>query len=155
MSEEQDNAGIVTHPPFFYIASALIAVGIDQVVPLSFGNTMATEYAGLVILVIGVLIFIASGRMFVKNKQSPSVHASQPKIITDGIYGKTRNPIYVSAHLFLLAVALYVDNVWMLLMIIPLTILMTKLVIEKEEAYLERKFGGDYLDYKKKVRRWI
>lgn len=155
MSEENDNAGIIAHPPFFYLTAALIAIAIDWAIPLSFGNQIITEYIGIAVLIAGIIIFVASGRMFVKNKQSPSVHASQPKVITDGIYGKTRNPIYLSAHLLLAAPALYFDNVWMLLTLIPMTIIMTKVVIEKEEAYLSRKFGDEYKTYMKNVRRWF
>ncbi len=155
MSEEQDNAGIITHPPFFYIIAVLVAIVIDHFISLSFGNPTMTKYLGLAVLGMGILILMLSGRMFIKNKQSPSVHASQPKVITDGIYGKTRNPIYLSAHMFIASAALYFDNVWMLLMLMPMTYIITKFVIEKEETYLERKFGEAYRDYKKRVRRWL
>lgn len=155
MNDNQDNAGIVAHPPFFYIIAVLAAIVIDHFISLSFGKPTITKYLGLVVLGIGILVFILSGRMFIKNKQSPSVHASQPKVITDGIYGKTRNPIYLSAHMFIVSAALYFDNVWMLFMLVPMTYIITKFVIEKEEIYLERKFGEAYRDYKKKVRRWL
>ena len=155
MSDNNDNAGIITHPPFFYIIAALIAVGIDWLYPLSFGGDGMIKTVAIVLVVVGVLAFIMAGRMFAKNKQSPSVHASQPKIITSGIYGYTRNPIYLIATVWLGAAGLYVDNVWMVLMVIPMIIVINKLVIEKEEAYLESKFGDEYRDYKKKVRRWI
>jgi protein-S-isoprenylcysteine O-methyltransferase Ste14 len=155
MNNDQDNAGIIAHPPFFYITAALLAILIDYFIPLSFENPTITKYAAFVVLGIGMLIFILSGRMFIKNKQSPSVHASQPKIITDGIYGKTRNPIYLSAHMFIAFAAFYFDNVWMLLMLVPMTYIITKFAIEKEERYLEGKFGEAYRDYKSRVRRWF
>lgn len=155
MTEETDNAGIVTHPPFFYIIAALIAVGIDWIIPLSFGGGDILKNIAIALVVIGLLLFIAAGRLFAINKQSPSVHASQPKIITTGIYAVSRNPIYVVATLWLGSAGLYFDNAWMSLMVIPMIFVMNKMVIEKEEAYLESKFGEEYRDYKKKVRRWI
>jgi protein-S-isoprenylcysteine O-methyltransferase Ste14 len=51
--------------------------------------------------------------------------------------------------------ALYFNKAWIMIMVLPLILWMNKVVIEKEEAYLEEKFGDDYLAYKKKVRRWI
>tara|TARA_B100000949_G_scaffold20458_1_gene15725 strand:- start:591 stop:722 length:132 start_codon:yes stop_codon:yes gene_type:complete len=38
---------------------------------------------------------------------------------------------------------------------LPAAISLYFIAIKKEEKYLEEKFGDDYLDYKKKVRRWI
>ena len=55
----------------------------------------------------------------------------------------------------MVAASFYFDNVWLVIVTVPLIVFMNKMVIEKEEAYLERTFGVEYLDYKKKVRRWI
>ena len=47
------------------------------------------------------------------------------------------------------------NSVWILLTIIPAMIVIHKVVVLREEAYLEDKFSDDYLDYKSRVRRWI
>ena len=154
-NEEQDNAGIVTHPPFFYILAGLVGWGINVLYPLSFGMPDLNTPVSITVFVLGLIIFVLSVKTFKENEQSPSVHASQPKVLRTGIYGYSRNPIYVAASLWLVSVSLYFDNVWMLIMLAPLLIFMTSQVIKKEEAYLEGKFGDDYRDYKKKVRRWI
>ncbi|MDG1995320.1 MAG: isoprenylcysteine carboxylmethyltransferase family protein [Emcibacteraceae bacterium] len=155
MSEEQDNAGIAVHPPVFYIVAALIGVGIDYLFPLSFGSDAMLETAGIIIFLLGLIIAVLSFKIFASNKQSPSVHASASKIYQSGVYAYSRNPIYLGITLWLVAAALYFDNVWLLIITVPLILFMNKVVIEKEEAYLTSKFGDDYLSYKKKVRRWI
>ncbi|MDG1438225.1 MAG: isoprenylcysteine carboxylmethyltransferase family protein [Emcibacteraceae bacterium] len=155
MSEEQDNAGIAVHPPVFYIVAALIGVGIDYLFPLSFGSDAMLETAGIIIFLLGLIIAVLSFKIFASNKQSPSVHASASKIYQSGVYAYSRNPIYLGITLWLVAAALYFDNVWLLIITVPLILFMNKAVIEKEEAYLTSKFGDDYLSYKKKVRRWI
>ncbi len=155
MSEEQDNAGIVTHPPLFYIAAALIGVGIDYFVPLSFGFEGGTTVAAIAIFILGLLIAAMGGRKFASDKQSPSVHAPTTGIYTSGIYAYTRNPMYLGVMLWMASASLYFDKLWILIMCVPLLIFMNKVVIEKEEAYLERKFGDEYTAYKNKVRRWI
>ncbi len=155
MSEDQDHAGIITHPPLFYITAALIGVGIDYIVPLSFGFGGGTTAAAIIIFILGLLIAGMSGRKFASDKQSPSVHAPTTSIYTSGIYAYTRNPMYLGVMLWMAAAALYFDKLWILIMCVPLILFMNKVVIEKEEAYLEDKFGDEYRTYKAKVRRWI
>ncbi|MDG1707833.1 MAG: isoprenylcysteine carboxylmethyltransferase family protein [Emcibacteraceae bacterium] len=155
MSEQEDNAGIVTHPPVFYIVAAIIGVRIDYLFPLSFGSNAMLGNAGIIIFVLGLIIALLSFKIFASNKQSPSVHASASKVYQSGVYAYSRNPIYFGIMLWLVAAALYFDNAWLLIVTVPLILFMNKAVIEKEEAYLANKFGDDYLDYKKKVRRWI
>ncbi|MBT5072700.1 MAG: isoprenylcysteine carboxylmethyltransferase family protein [Kordiimonadaceae bacterium] len=155
MTEQKDNPGIITHPPVFYIVAVLISIGLNYIYRLSFGRGEMLGNIAILILVIGVVVFIAAGKTFRKNKQSPSVHATPVKIYTGGIYGYSRNPIYLAANMFLISASLYFDNLWMLLMLVPILYIMTNMVIKKEEAYLQQKFGEEYSDYKKKVRRWI
>ena len=47
------------------------------------------------------------------------------------------------------------NALWVLLLIVPVMVLMQLGVIAREERYLERKFGDEYLRYKARVRRWL
>ena len=76
-------------------------------------------------------------------------------LITSGPYRYSRNPAYVSLTVILLGLGLLLNNAWLLLVAIPVVAIMNYGVIHREEAYLERTFGDEYLRYKAGVRRWI
>ena len=76
-------------------------------------------------------------------------------IVSTGIYRWTRNPMYLGMSLVTAGLAFLLGSLWFLI-VLPLAVYaVTKLAIEPEEAYLQRKFGQTYLDYKNKVRRWF
>jgi protein-S-isoprenylcysteine O-methyltransferase Ste14 len=75
--------------------------------------------------------------------------------VTDGPFRYTRNPIYVALTLFYLGIGVVLNALWVLLLIVPLIVVMQLGVITREERYLERKFGDEYLRYKARVRRWL
>ena len=77
------------------------------------------------------------------------------RIVTHGLYRFTRNPMYIGFALWTFGIAILADSIWML-GAVPIGLVLTNLlVVEREERYLERKFGEEYLAYKRKVRRWI
>jgi protein-S-isoprenylcysteine O-methyltransferase Ste14 len=78
-------------------------------------------------------------------------------IVRTGPYRWSRNPIYLSFSLLQLGVAFWVNSLWLLVTLIPAVALMSFVVIprEREEQYLETRFGSDYLSYKASVRRWL
>jgi protein-S-isoprenylcysteine O-methyltransferase Ste14 len=57
--------------------------------------------------------------------------------------------------LFQLGIASWVNSVWLLATLIAAVALMAAVVIPREERYLERRFGADYVEYKRSVRRWL
>jgi protein-S-isoprenylcysteine O-methyltransferase Ste14 len=67
----------------------------------------------------------------------------------------SRNPIYVGLALIQTGVGLALGNLWILLLLAPTLWILRRGVIEKEEAYLTRKFGDAYVGYKSSVRRWL
>jgi protein-S-isoprenylcysteine O-methyltransferase Ste14 len=76
-------------------------------------------------------------------------------IVTSGPYRLSRNPGYIGMALTYIGIALMSDALWALL---PLPIVLAVIdrgVIAREERYLERKFGDEYLDFKRRRRRWI
>jgi protein-S-isoprenylcysteine O-methyltransferase Ste14 len=95
-----------------------------------------------------VLLFRSSGQN--ENPWKPT-----PEIVERGPFRITRNPMYLQMVLVCIGVAVFSWNLW-ILMLTPLAAwLLQKLAIEPEEAYLERKFGDEYREYKERVRRWI
>jgi protein-S-isoprenylcysteine O-methyltransferase Ste14 len=63
--------------------------------------------------------------------------------------------MYIGFALWTLGIAILCNSFWMLLAAPLGLILVDRLVVVREERYLERKFGEEYLAYKRRVRRWI
>ena len=76
-------------------------------------------------------------------------------LVTNGIHGWTRNPIYLGMFLIYGGIGVAAQNTWILVLTLPLAILIRYGVVAREEAYLERRFSNAYLDYKQRVRRWL
>ena len=57
--------------------------------------------------------------------------------------------------LIYVGIAVAAHSGWTLALLVPVLLIMRYGVIAREERYLERKFGSAYLDYKKRVRRWL
>ena len=75
--------------------------------------------------------------------------------MTTGIHGWSRNPIYLGMFLVYLGIGLVVRSPSILLLAVPLAITIHYGVVVREEAYLERRFGDAYREYKARVGRWL
>ena len=73
--------------------------------------------------------------------------------MSSGVYRFTRNPIYVSFLIVVIAAAIGANSWWVLASLVPLFILFEFGVIRPEEKYLSSKFGATYDDYRRHVRR--
>jgi len=104
---------------------------------------------------IGVAIFAAGVRNF--SHAATPVPSSQPvrALATAGVHGWSRNPIYVGMFLLYAGIGIAARSPWVLILALPLAITMRYVVVAREEAYLERRFGDAYRDYKARVRRWL
>ncbi|HER27122.1 MAG TPA: isoprenylcysteine carboxylmethyltransferase family protein, partial [Rhodospirillales bacterium] len=76
-------------------------------------------------------------------------------IISSGVYGYTRNPIYLGMAAFQTGLAIAGDSLGALVTLALSVMIIQSYVIAREERYLEAKFGSEYTDYKARVRRWI
>jgi protein-S-isoprenylcysteine O-methyltransferase Ste14 len=94
-------------------------------------------------------------RGFKRSETSPKPHKPTRAIVTSGPFRYTRNPIYVSFTLVQLGVALWAASGWILLLLLPVLVTIRYGVIAREEDYLERKFGDEYVSYRRSVRRWL
>jgi len=102
-----------------------------------------------------VALIILSRRELVRHEEHPNPYRPTNAIVSSGIYSRTRNPIYVAFMIVVLATAVAADNAWLLMAIVLLFVLLRFVTIRAEERYLSAKFGAEYEEYRRRVRRWI
>jgi protein-S-isoprenylcysteine O-methyltransferase Ste14 len=106
-------------------------------------------------ILIGIAVFAAGIRNFASA--ATPVQGTKPTraLVTTGIHGWSRNPIYLGILLVYGGIGIVVRSPWILIFALPLAITIRYGVVAREEAYLERRFGDTYRDYKARVRRWL
>ena len=99
---------------------------------------------GIVLILIDVPFFIISVKTVMKAYNSD-------KLVTDGIYGCCRHPLYSAWVVLIVPGIVFLANSWIgLTAPLFMYFLLCKLVT-KEEVYLEHVFGSEYIKYKNKV----
>lgn len=154
-----DNPGVIIRPPFLYLGTLLIAAVLDWFVPASFGGILPAiawvQIAGVAVTLAGGGIMALAVRRFSHAGTNVPTNLPVTALVTDGLYGLSRNPIYVGMSALYIGLSLLFDNPWALAFLIPILLVMRIGVIAREERYLEHKFGEAYTTYKAKVRRWL
>jgi protein-S-isoprenylcysteine O-methyltransferase Ste14 len=110
---------------------------------------------GVPLVVVAITLFSYSVAKF--RAVGTPVPARKPTtvIVRTGPYRFSRNPIYLAFSVLQLGIAIWFNSGWLLATLVGAVALINFVVIPREERYLERKFGAQYLDYKASVRRWL
>ncbi len=154
-NENADHAGVAFHPPLLLAASIVLAYGARWAFPLSFFPPRLSATAGPIIVAVSFVFFFAS--VYAMRQGGGSVPTSKPTdaIVVRGPYRYSRNPIYLNMLFLQLGPGIWSNSAWFFVTALASFVLLTWGVISREERYLERKFGSDYLDYKSRTRRWL
>lgn len=157
MAKELDRPNIspMVHPPIVVLLFIVLAYFLGRFVPLAFIPSMIWRNFGLLLTFIGFLLGIGALIEFRKARTTLDPHGSAKQVVTSGIYRFTRNPIYLGFLLMVIGLPLNSGLIWGIVMAPLYMIVMTHLIIEHEEAYLEKKFKDQYTSYKSRVRRWL
>jgi len=155
MSNQQDYASVKIHPPILLLIHIGVAWLLGKFITLPIVVSPLFKNIGLGLAGIGFLLGLLALYAFTKARTTVNPHGSVRAIVSTGIYRFTRNPIYLGMVLMLIGFPLAFGNVWGIPLAPVFIFLMNKLVIEHEEAYLEKKFGEAYTGYKSRVRRWL
>ena len=110
---------------------------------------------GVVVGLIGLGLLLAGKIAFSSTDQSPKPGEPTVRIIMTGVFGYTRNPIYLGLGVMILGLGITFNFIsWIVLSVVSL-VAMHYLLVVPEEEYLLEKFPTEYSDYMRKVRRWI
>ena len=141
-------------PPVIFLSAILLGITLNYAFPLPFVPSTLRQL-GPVVIVCAVLLFVLSFREF--RAAGTSVRGSERSttIVRTGPYRFSRNPIYLSFILVLLGLAVWLDDLWLLITLVPAVGFIATVVIPREERFLEREFHDQYSSYKAAVRRWL
>lgn len=147
--------GIKLPPPLIFLASILLGMGIQRVVPLGLIGGGLGDVLGLLLSLAGLLLVVLTARELFKARTTIRPDRGATSLIKAGPFRISRNPIYLGFAMLQVGVGLTLDNAWILLLVGVDILLLNRFVIVREERYLEATFGPAYRDYCSRVRRWI
>jgi protein-S-isoprenylcysteine O-methyltransferase Ste14 len=154
---ERDGAAVRFPPPFVPLIALGLGIAMQALLwPLRLPLPGIARYSiAAVFVALGVALMGSAIRLFARSGQDPAPWKSTPEIIATGVYRFTRNPMYLGMGLLQAGIGVALANAWVVFFV-PLTwLVIYRIAIRHEEAYLERKFGSVYTDYKRTVRRWL
>ena len=150
--EEQSHPKIL--PPHVAIGSLIVVILLHYLFPTPL-IPKPFNYFGILFFVAGLLILFWSFGLF-KKKETPILPGKKPTaLVIEGPYKFTRNPMYLGVTTALAGVAIYLGDILAILAPIVFFMFVSLRFIPREEKLMEKLFSKKYLDYKKKVRRWL
>jgi protein-S-isoprenylcysteine O-methyltransferase Ste14 len=157
IKHERDRAAIVAPPPLLTVLCIAAGFIADHVKPFPFIHGMAWPRVALCValLFLAGAVVVSGIRQLRKHNEHPSPYRPTDAIVGSGIYRFTRNPIYLGFLLVVLAVGIGANSAWFLLSVVALFVGLTFGVVKPEERYLSVKFGDQYDEYRRRVRRWV
>jgi protein-S-isoprenylcysteine O-methyltransferase Ste14 len=154
-------AGVVVRPPLLFLGALALGFALEHLLPVPYPIARTgplhwiSAYIALGLIVVGIVLFAASIRNFARAGTPVPGTRATTALVTTGIHGWSRNPIYIGMFLIYAGIGLVTRKPWVLILLLPVSVTIRYHVVALEEAYLERRFGDAYRDYKARVRRWL
>jgi protein-S-isoprenylcysteine O-methyltransferase Ste14 len=154
--QQRDGAAVRLPPPLVYVGALVIGGLLQLLLPFPVAFPLALRIGlSLAAALLGLWMLAGAIGHFRRTGQDPKPWLSTPEVISTGVYQRTRNPMYVGMALVQASIGVAWANGWILAAIPVVLGVVYATAIRHEEAYLERKFGEQYLAYKQRVRRWL
>jgi protein-S-isoprenylcysteine O-methyltransferase Ste14 len=150
-----DTAGIVVPPPAYFVVGVALGWILQSVLPGAPFPPALVRVVGPALGVLGGALIVWALVAFRRHGTSADPRKPTRAVVAEGPYAFTRNPIYLSLALLTAGFALRMNLLGPLLLLPLVLLAVDRLVIAREERYLERKFSDEYRAYKARVRRWL
>jgi protein-S-isoprenylcysteine O-methyltransferase Ste14 len=156
---ETRTAGVIIRPPLLFLGALAAGFTLDHLLPIPLivprEGELLHQLIPASLALLGLALAFAGIRNF--TRAGTPVPTTQPtkSLVTTGIHGWRRNPIYLGMTILYLAIGVAVRSPWIITLILPILLIIRYGVIAREERYLSEQFGDVYDEYASKVRRWI
>lgn len=158
MVKQTDTAGVIAPPPLLALAVIVFGLALDwllpaYVLPLLLSLTERIVI-GVALIGAGLALAVPARGAFVSAGTNVEPWKPSTVLVTDGIFGRLRNPMYVGGTLVLAGLSIALASDWMLVLTIVFVPVIHYGVVKREEHYLAAKFGEPYRHYMARVRRY-
>lgn len=144
----------LVRPPLVFLTSLVTGALVQLARPFPFLPGPRVPL-GASLVVVAMVLFVYSVAKFRAAGTPVPARKATTVIVRAGPYRFSRNPIYLAFAVFQLGIAIWANSLWLVVTLAGAVALVHYVVIPREEQYLERRFGAEYLDYKISVRRWL
>ena len=155
MADEQDNPGGRVPPPLTYLLTLLLGLVLDRRLHVPFLPRGVARVLGWPLVGGGMALCTWFVRTMRAADTTLDVDKPVSSLVQDGPFRYSRNPGYLSLTMLYAGIAILGNALWAILLVPLVLYVIQREVIEREERYLERTFGKEYLAYKRRVRRWV
>jgi len=147
------NPGLL-RPPIIFLCAILLGILLNRAWSLHLISP-SVRLLGPLVTACAVVLFLLSYREFRRAGTSVQGSKRSTVIVRTGPYRFSRNPIYLAFILLVLGLSVWLNNLWLLVTLVPPVAIIALLVVPREEQFLERNFNEQYSSYKAQVRRWL
>jgi protein-S-isoprenylcysteine O-methyltransferase Ste14 len=146
-------------PPILLFLAIALPFLLQSVLPLpviGFGEIAddVMVAVGWALIALGVTVIWLAAKSFMALDTPVNPTRAAEKLVTFGLYNRTRNPIYLGDLLIVAGVTLSTGYLWHLAAVPLLAVGLQMLAIRPEEEHLFARFGQAYADYAARVPRW-
>ena len=155
MTDNQDNPGIDVPPPLIYVVPLILGLLLDRRAHRPFLPRSAARGLGWP-LVGGAVVLNTCFLRTIRDAEVPlRTDKPVPRLTTEGPFRYSRNASYLALGMLYAGIAVRRNVLWAIVLLPLVLLVIQREVIGREERYLERTFGEEYLDHKTRVRRWV
>jgi protein-S-isoprenylcysteine O-methyltransferase Ste14 len=144
-------------PPVIFFVFLILGYAANRIMPFDFifSAWIVRLLVGTPILIVSGIIAFTAAIVMIKNKTSINYNNPTTKFLSKGPFGFTRNPLYLSLLLLMCGIAVTTNSLWYFIFLIIMFFIFNFGIVAREERYLTKCFGDEYIQYKNNVRRWI
>lgn len=142
-------------PPRIALIAMAAMLPLHVIMPLATLVPRPVSYAGVAAMAGGIAMIAWSRRAFQAAATPITPFTESRVLIRHGLYRWSRNPMYLGAVLLVAGAAVLLGSVTPLMVAGGFLIVLQEGFVQHEERLLAQRFGGEYLEYRRSVRRWL
>jgi protein-S-isoprenylcysteine O-methyltransferase Ste14 len=142
-------------PPTYLYSAIVLVIVLHFLLPGLQIFSSPWRYLGILPLIVGGALNILADQSFKRHETTVKPFEDSSHLVTNGVFRLSRNPMYLGFVLLLAGIAILLGSAtpWIVVAVFPF--LMELRFIRPEEAMLDARFGENWLEYKRRVRKWI
>jgi protein-S-isoprenylcysteine O-methyltransferase Ste14 len=142
-------------PPVYFLGAIILSIAVHFLLPLRQIFDYPWRLVGFLPLFAGIVLILFADQDFKKHKTTVKPFQKSSALVTAGVFGISRNPMYLGMTLILLGIASLLGSTAPFMVALLFPLLMDRSFIDVEEEMLEDTFGAQFREYRERVRRWI